>query len=166
MVLKEVRLRLVELYGHLDKEFVLEMADDRHSGWCKKCGHLEVIPGMLNDVMGILGRRKLQFGLKEWALAFPGKELPADASARQAALEEFFSLWDERTEPFLDHLRLKADRIRDLEGDIAALEHQHDMEVWYTDYMMTVKLRGTHVETEEDFLAKDVANNLGFMRVY
>ena len=39
-------------------------------------------------------------------------------------------------------------------------------EVWFTDYMMTVKLRGSIVETEEDFMDKKVANNLGFMRLY
>ena len=61
---------------------------------------------------------------------------------------------------------LKADRIRSLEADVAELERDRAAEVWFTDYMMTVKLRGTIVETEEDFLDKKVANNLGFMRLY
>jgi hypothetical protein len=165
-ILKDVRLKLVELYGHLDKEFVLEIADGRHANNCQKCGLLEVIPGMLNDVMARIGRRKVQISPKVWASVFPGKELPPDGNSRMEKLFEFLQLWDDRTKPFVDHLRLKADRICALEADVAALERERDTEVWYTDYMMTVKLRGTQQETEEDFLAKDVANNLGFMRVY
>ena len=34
------------------------------------------------------------------------------------------------------------------------------------DYAMSIKLRGTFDETEADFLDKDLANNLGFMRLY
>ena len=40
------------------------------------------------------------------------------------------------------------------------------MEVWLADYAMSIKLRGTFDETEADFLDKDLANNLGFMRLY
>ena len=165
-ILKDVRLKLVELYGHLDKEFVLEIADGRHADNCRKCSLLEVIPGMLSDVMAQIGRRKVQISPTVWASVFPGKERPLDGNAREEKLLEFLQLWDDRTGPFVDHLRLKADRICALEADVAALEHEHDTEVWYTDYMMTVKLRGTQQETEEDFLSKEVANNLGFMRVY
>ena len=74
-ILKDVRLKLVELYGHLDKEFVLEIADGRHADDCQKCGLLEVIPGMLNDVMARIGRRKVQISLTVWASVFQGRSV-------------------------------------------------------------------------------------------
>jgi len=66
----------------------------------------------------------------------------------------------------VQHLLLKADRIRAVEGDIAALRDHANREVWFIDYSMPYNLVGTFEETEADFLSNDTANNLGFMRIY
>jgi hypothetical protein len=66
----------------------------------------------------------------------------------------------------VEHLLLKADRIRAVEADIAALADSPDAEVWFADYSMPVKLVGTVEESEADFLDKSTANILGFMRMY
>jgi hypothetical protein len=166
-VLQFIRLKLVELRGHLDKEFVLEIVDKRHDDDdCEKCGQLDGIPEMFREVFSMLGRRQIRISARDWALLFPGAELFDSAEERADALLKHVELWTERTTPYVEHLRLKADRIGALEADIAFLDQQRDAEVWFTDYAMNIKLNGKADETEEDFLCKDVANCLGFMRVY
>ena len=66
----------------------------------------------------------------------------------------------------MNHLLLKADRIRAVEADIEALRNAPNNEVWFADYSMPIKLVGTFDETEADFLSNDLANNLGFMRIH
>jgi len=52
--LKTIRVHLIELYGHLEKELVLEVADKCHSEQCWKCELLESMPMRLLEV----GKRK------------------------------------------------------------------------------------------------------------
>lgn len=164
--LKTIRVHVIELYGHLEKELVLEVADKRHSEQCWKCELLESMPMRLLEVCNEFETTLIKIDLKVWGMVFPGVEIPTTARGRKDALVQFFSKWQDETKVYAEHLHLKADRIVNVEKDISDLMASHDTEVWFADYMMSVKLRAAIVETEEDFLAEDTANNLGFMRMY
>jgi hypothetical protein len=159
---------LLDLYGHLDKEIVIDVADGRHhaSGdGCAKCELLNSIPRRLREYLPQVAR-KLSISPQDWAVVFPGVELPEDKVGRLEKVQTFVDEWPIKVGKLVSHLLLKADRIRAVEADIEALRNVPDSEVWFADYSMPVKLVGTFDETEADFLSNDLANNLGFMRMY
>lgn len=166
--LKKLRLDLMDLYGHLEKELVIGVADGRHApntNSCDRCGLLKGVENGLKDAISKF-EGHLQISARDWALLFPGVELPAQEPQRRARLLSFIDSWPNKLQKYVDHLLLKADRIQTVDSDVAALRGQNDAEVWFSDYSMPVKLVGTWNETEADFLSKETANILGFMRMY
>ena len=108
----------------------------------------------------------MKISAEDWSVVFPGRELPSEDVARVTSFLEFAPVWEKKVQKLVDHLLLKGDRIRALEADVEALRGDTKTEVWFADYSMPVKLTGTFDETEADFLSKELANNLGFMRMY
>lgn len=166
-----VRLDLLTLRGHLDKEIVIDIADGHHeenTSDCTSCELIGTIPARIVDCLEgwVESGESLSISARDWSTVFPGIGLPPDVAGRVAGVLEMFTSWEEKVTPLVDHLLLKANRIKALENDIEELSGSTDAEVWLADYAMTVKLRGTFDETEEDFMCKDTANNLGFMRIY
>ncbi len=164
----QLRYDLILLYGHLDKEIVIEVADKRHKSETKNCAECELlhtIPQRAASIAALL-EEKLKISRSEWGIVFPGVEFSSTSKGRSEKVVDFFSRWENETQKYVEHLFLKADRIKELESDIEHLAQQPSAEVWFSDYMMTLKLVGTVEETEADFLSKETANNLGFMRIY
>jgi hypothetical protein len=169
--LQNLRLDLLLLHGHLDKEIVIDVADGRHrcdTEHCDKCSLLRSLPQRLAAVLSKFdGMGKLlSITAQDWAIVFPGIGLSSESGERLKYVVDYVSVWEANVKLLVDHLLLKADRIKALEADIDALRDDPSREVWFADYAMSVKLIGTFDETEADFLSKDVANNLGFMRMY
>ncbi len=169
--LEQLRFDLLCLFGHLDKEIVIDIADGRHTcdtKQCNKCGLLATIPHRASDIASLVvaNERNLKISLSEWGSVFPGIAVGANSIVRHAAVIGFFARWESETSKYVEHLFLKGDRIRELECDVESLKHAVSTEVWFSDYMMSVKLIGAYEETESDFLSKETANNLGFMRLY
>lgn len=163
-----LRCDLVDLYGHLDKEIVIDVADGRHQACvdgCAKCELLNSIPRRLREYLPQIERR-ISISVQDWAVVFPGVGLPEDKEGRLAKVQTFVDGWRDKVEKLVNHLLLKADRIRAVEADIEALRNAPNNEVWFADYSMPIKLVGTFDETEADFLSNDLANNLGFMRIH
>lgn len=166
-----MRGKILTLHGHLDKEIVIDIADGRHQGstdGCAKCGLLIEVKENLKACC----QKFLDFDVavkisaEDWSVVFPGRELPSEDVARVTSFLEFAPVWEKKVQKLVDHLLLKGDRIRALEADVEALRGDAKTEVWFADYSMPVKLTGTFDETEADFLSKELANNLGFMRMY
>ena len=166
--LKKLRVDLMHLFGHLDKELVVGVADGRHEAsleGCKECELVKSIPVTLRQIVKDWDG-PVQISADEWSTVFPGTERPLSGPSRLSRFDDFLSDWPAKVNKYCDHLLLKADRICAVEGDVEALRTSSDAEVWFADYAMPVKLIGTWNETEQDFLSKDTANILGFMRVY
>ncbi len=169
--LVQLRFDLMILFGHLDKEVVIDIADGRHrcdTQRCTKCALLESIPERAAHIAALIISEEcnLKISRDHWASVFPGVEIAPTYDGRRNAVVHFFSTWKDEIGTYVSHLFLKADRIRELESDVEKLSIDQSTEVIYSDYAMSIKLIGTFDETEADFLSKDTANNLGFMRVY
>src|SRR3990167_3922090 len=169
--LVQLRFDLLNLFGHMDKEVVIDIADGRHrcdTQRCEKCELLKSIPIHVAHIAAMicLDGHLLKISVADWACVFPGVEFGATANSRRDAVLGFFANWEDEMGRYVEHLFLKADRIRELELDVVKLCSEPSTELWFSDYMMSVKLVGTIDETEADFLSKDTANNLGFMRLY
>lgn len=163
-----LRSDLLDLYGHLDKEIVIDVADGRHQACvdgCAKCELLNSLPRRLREYLPQIVR-KIGVSPRDWAVVFPGAELPEDKEGRLEKVQTFVDAWRDKVEKLVNHLLLKADRIRAVEADIEALRNASNNEVWFADYSMPIKLVGTFDETEADFFSTDLANNLGFMRIH
>ena len=169
--LDKIRVDLVELRGHLDKELVIDIANGHHEGQtdgCERCALLGSVRVRLGECCDeILAAEMLvTISAEQWSVVFPGRERPEESRARVRAFAALLPEWQARVEKLVNHLLLKGDRIRAVEADIEALENDAASEVWFADYSMPVKLKGTFDETEADFLSNELANNLGFMRMY
>ena len=163
-----LRWDVIRLYGHLDKEIVIDIADGRHQprrAGCAACGLVEDIPWRLGVLLARVDSG-LSFSRLDWATLFPGVQLPRSGRKQAAAVLEFVEAWQGHVEKLVQHLLLKADRIRALEAHVKALDVDLNAKVWIVDFSMPVKLVGVVQETEADFLDNSTANILGFMRMY
>jgi hypothetical protein len=119
---------------------------------------LNSIPRRLHEYLPQI-ERKISISVQDWAVVFPGVEFPEDKVGRVAKVQKFVDGWRDKVDKLVNHLLLKADRIRAVEADIEALRDAPSNEVWFADYSMPNKLVGTFDET-------DLANHLGFMRIH
>ena len=104
---------LVDLYGHLDKEIVIDVADGRHQACvdgCVKCELLNSIPCCLSEYLPQI-EQKISISVQDWAVVFPGVELPEDKEGRLEKVQTFVDGWRDKVEKLVNHLLLKADRI-------------------------------------------------------
>jgi hypothetical protein len=163
----EVRGLLLDLRGHLEKELVVQVVGERHLDECATCSTPNVVASKVLRQLNQLNRQWLLPTTKEeWSTTFPGEAFPARASDRVAAVKGFFETFVATIETYKNHLQLKSDRIKAYESDLAALSMHKDREVWIVDYAMSRRLQGSYYETEEQFLSRGNAEELGVLRVF
>jgi hypothetical protein len=64
----------------------------------------------------------ISFTPERWSVVFPGVALPDGMEERYDAVLEFVEAWSANVGKLVENLLLKANRIRAVEADIAALE--------------------------------------------
>ena len=167
--LDHARVDLLLLSGHWEKELVVEEVGGRHVLPCHKCTLPATIAATVLSVIDSLDPAVSVAPTRvQWSTVFPGDAFPETTAMQLERIRAFFGAdrFEATLKAYFEHLVLKADRIKTYEGDVDALLLDPRVELWLTDYAMATKLVGTFTETEADFLSKDVANNLGVLRVY
>jgi len=167
-LLDGVRVDLLLLSGHWEKELVVEEVGGRHASPCHKCALPAKIAATVLSVINSLDAAVSVIATRvQWSATFPGEAFPATTPLRLERICVFFGAggFSATLDVYCEHLALKADRIKTYEGDVDALTADTSAELWLADYSMSTKLVGTFTETEADFLSKDTANNLGAARI-
>ena len=124
--LDDIRVDLITYRGHLDKEIVIEIADGSHKpdgDDCNACALLSTIGDRLGECLDTITTEQfpIQISPENWSVVFPGKELPQDRASRLQLFMDWIPTWRSKVQKLVDHLLLKADRIKALERDIEAL---------------------------------------------
>jgi hypothetical protein len=89
-VLDQLRGNLLDLSGHLEREFVLQVVGGRHEEGCTICKHVDSISGtMLTELRGINQSWMLPTNASEWSTAFVGEAFPTTAPERWRAVLRF-----------------------------------------------------------------------------
>eukprot|EP01088_Endostelium_zonatum_P001207 TRINITY_DN11506_c0_g1_i1.p1 TRINITY_DN11506_c0_g1~~TRINITY_DN11506_c0_g1_i1.p1 ORF type:complete len:420 (+),score=17.72 TRINITY_DN11506_c0_g1_i1:869-2128(+) len=80
-------------------------------------------------------------------------------------VEDWLNDWNEAINSWRQHLWRSGHQYMQFENVIQSIEERKE-EVWLFDFMMPLKLHQSTKETQEQFMNKEVANNLGVARYY